>query len=59
MWGLLLLLLGVWLAVIVLGAVIKGLFYLVIIGAVLFFATAAYGYAKTKIGSGRRKSITR
>lgn len=59
MWGLLLLLLGVWLVVIVLGAVIKGLFFLVIVGAVLFFATAAYGWAKTRLGGGERKSITR
>jgi len=58
MWALILLLLGVWLVVIVLGAIIKGLFWLVIVGAVLFLATAAYGWGKTKLAGGR-KSITR
>lgn len=52
MWGLILLLLGVWLVLIVLGAIIKGLFWLVIAGAILFLATAAYGWAKTKLGRG-------
>ena len=40
------LLLVVWLVVIILGAVLKGLFWLVVIGAVLFIATAAYGWVK-------------
>lgn len=57
MWGLLLLLLGIWLALIVLGALIKGLFWLVILGAILFLGTAAYGYTKGKLGGGR-KSIS-
>jgi len=57
MWGLLLLLLGVWLVFIVLGALIKGLFWLVIVGAVLFLGTAAYGWGKSKLGGGR-KSIS-
>lgn len=36
-------LLIVWLALTVLGAVLKGLFWLAVVGAVLFVATAAYG----------------
>jgi len=58
MWGLLLLLLGVWVAFIVLGALIKGLFWLVVVGAILFLATAAYGRGRTKLGGGP-KSISR
>ncbi|MEP7331831.1 MAG: hypothetical protein ABI692_07050 [Terracoccus sp.] len=42
------LLLVVWLVLVVLGFVIKGLFWLVFLGAVLFLATAAYGYVKRK-----------
>lgn len=40
------LLLAVWLVLVILGAVLKGLFWLLVIGAVLFFATAAYGWVK-------------
>jgi hypothetical protein len=58
MLGLILLLLGVWLVLIVLGAIIEGLFWLVVVGAVLFLATVAYGWGKTKLAGGR-KSITR
>lgn len=39
-------LLLVWLVIIVIGAVVKGLFWLIILGAVLFVATAAYGWVK-------------
>ncbi|MCZ2829119.1 hypothetical protein O2W14_09760 [Modestobacter sp. VKM Ac-2986] len=46
MLGLIAFLLVVWVAVIVIGAVVKGLFWLVVVGAVLFLATAAYGYVK-------------
>lgn len=35
-----------WLAFMVLGVVIKGLFWLAIIGGVLFLGTAAYGALK-------------
>lgn len=42
----------------VLGSIIKGLFWLVIVGAILFLATAAYGWGKTKLGGGP-KSISR
>ncbi|MCX2728676.1 hypothetical protein OOZ19_00330 [Saccharopolyspora sp. NFXS83] len=47
-------LLLLWLVVSVAGFVIKGLFWLAVIGGVLFVATAAIGYAgdrKKKIGS--------
>jgi hypothetical protein len=47
-------LLLIWLALIVLGAVIKGLFWLIIVGAVLFVATAAYGWVKQKARSSSR-----
>lgn len=42
----LVLLLVIWVIFIVAGAVIKGLFWLVIVGVVLFLATAAYGWVK-------------
>jgi hypothetical protein len=44
--GLLALLLVVWLVVVVLGIAIKGLFWLVIIGAILFVATGVIGFVK-------------
>lgn len=46
MLGFLGLLLFVWLVLIILGAVLKGLFWLVVVGVVLFLATAAYGWVK-------------
>lgn len=39
-------LLVVWLVLVILGVVIKSLFWLAIVGAVLFLATAAYGWVK-------------
>ncbi len=47
-------LLVVWLALSILGAVIKGLFWLTIVGVVLFLATAAYGVLKGR----SRKELT-
>jgi phosphotransferase system glucose/maltose/N-acetylglucosamine-specific IIC component len=44
--GFIALLLVVWLALIVIGAVVEGLFWLIAIGAVLFVATAAFGWVK-------------
>lgn len=41
-------LLVVWLVLTILGAVIEGLFWLAIVGVVLFLATAAYGFIKRK-----------
>ena len=46
MLGLIVLLLVVWLALAVVGAVVEGLFWLLVVGAVLFVATAAYGWVK-------------
>ena len=40
--------LAVWLAVSVLGFVIKGLFWLAIIGLVLFLATSLFGFMQNK-----------
>jgi TRAP-type C4-dicarboxylate transport system permease large subunit len=51
MLGWLLLLLVVWVALMVLGAVIEGLFWLVVIGAVLFAATALFGWVKRDRGT--------
>lgn len=44
--GLLVLLLIVWLVLVILGFVIKGLFWLAIIGIVLFLVTGGYGALK-------------
>ncbi|TWH71980.1 hypothetical protein [Modestobacter roseus] len=46
MLGFIALLLVIWLALTVVGAVVEGLFWLVIVGAVLFLATAAFGWVK-------------
>jgi hypothetical protein len=46
MLGFIALLLVVWLALAVIGAVVEGLFWLVVIGAVLFIATAAFGWVR-------------
>jgi hypothetical protein len=41
------LLLVVWLALMIIGAVLEGLFWLLIIGGLLFLGTAAYGWFKS------------
>jgi hypothetical protein len=46
--GFLVLLLIVWIALVVLGAVIKGLFWLAVVGVVLFLATAAFGWMRRR-----------
>lgn len=46
MLGLLGFLLVVWLVIIIVGVVVKSLFWLIIVGVVLFLATAAYGWIK-------------
>lgn len=48
MLALIAILLVVWLILAVLGFVIKGLFWLAIVGIVLFLATAAYGAVKRR-----------
>jgi hypothetical protein len=45
-------LLVVWLVLAIIGAVIKGLFWLTVIGAVLFVGTAAFGYLKRRSSRG-------
>jgi uncharacterized membrane protein len=49
--GLIIVLLLAWLALSVLGAVIKGLFWLMIVGVVLFLATSAYAAVRQRRGS--------
>ncbi|MEC3982632.1 hypothetical protein [Amycolatopsis sp. H20-H5] len=45
----------IWLVCIVVGVVVKGLFWLIVIGAVLFVATAVVGFVKREaLGRGRR-----
>lgn len=51
MLGIIVVLLVIWLALGLLGALIKGLFWLAIVGGVLFLGTAAYGAIKGKSGS--------
>ena len=46
MWRFLGLLLVVWLVVSVVGAVVKGLFWLTVVGLLFFAATAALGWTK-------------
>jgi hypothetical protein len=45
-------LLVVWLVVALLGAVLEGLFWLLVIGVVLFLATGVYGWLKLRAGGG-------
>ncbi|MGY1692463.1 hypothetical protein [Geodermatophilus sp. SYSU D01105] len=42
------LLLVVWLVITVIGAVVKGLFWLAVVGLVFFVLTAAFGWGKQK-----------
>jgi hypothetical protein len=46
--GLILLLLVAWIVLSVLGLVIKGLFWLFVIGVILFLATAAWGWVQRR-----------
>ena len=41
-------LLVVWLVLVVLGAVLEGLFWLTVVGVILLIGTAAYGWMKRK-----------
>ncbi len=56
MWRLIGLLLALWLAVTLIGAVIKGLFWLAVVGALFFVVTAALGWNKRRsaVGGSRR-----
>ena len=48
MLGLVLLLLVLWLALTVVGAIVEGLLWLAVVGILLFVATAAWGWAKRR-----------
>ena len=48
MLGFMALLLVIWLAVAIIGAVVEGLFWLLVVGAILFVATAAFGWVKRR-----------
>ena len=48
MWRLIGILLAVWLVITVVGWVVKGLFWLAVVGLVLFVATAAIGASKRR-----------
>ncbi len=49
--GLLVALLVIWIALSVVGFVVKGLVWLAIIGLVLFVATSVFGFMRRKSGS--------
>lgn len=51
MWTIIIILLVAWLVLAILGAVIEGLFWLLIIAVVLFLATVAYGWLRNKARS--------
>ena len=46
MLGIIALLLVVWVALVVIGAVIKGLFWLAVVGVLLFLGTTALGWVR-------------
>lgn len=46
MLGFLALLLVIWIALIVIGAVIKGLLWLIVVGVVLFLLTSLFGFVR-------------
>jgi hypothetical protein len=48
MWKIVAILLAAWLVLSVLGLIIKGLFWLFIVGAILFVVTAIFGGSKTR-----------
>ena len=56
MWKIIGVLLALWLLVTVAGAVIKGLFWLAVLGGIVFLATAAIGWNKRRneVGGGPR-----
>ncbi len=54
MLGVIIVLLSVWLVLSILGAVVEGLFWLTVVGAILLLATAAYGAIKRRT----RRQIT-
>ena len=57
--ALLIALLVAWLVLTLLGALIEGLFWLLVIGVVLFIATAAWGWFKLRSGGADRSTDVR
>lgn len=57
--ALVIVLLVAWLALTLLGAIIEGLFWLLVIGVVLFLATAAWGWFKLRSNGPGRAADTR
>jgi hypothetical protein len=55
MWRLIGILLVVWLAVTLIGAVVKGLFWLAVVGVLFFVVTAALGWTKRRELPGSRR----
>jgi len=55
MWRLIGILLVVWLAVTLIGAVVKGLFWLAVVGLLFFGVTAALGWNKRRELPGPRR----
>jgi hypothetical protein len=51
------LLLLIWLVITVLGVVIKGLFWLAVIGILAFVVTAALGRNRRRLGGGTPRSL--
>jgi hypothetical protein len=51
------LLLLIWLVITVLGVVLKGLFWLAVIGALAFVVTAALGRNRRRLGRGTPRSL--
>jgi uncharacterized membrane protein len=49
MWTIIVILLVIWLALSVLGFVVKGLFWLAVVGIILFVVTAAVGAVRGRI----------
>jgi hypothetical protein len=49
MLGLIVTLLVIWLILALLGLVVKGLFWLFVIGAILFVATGAFGWFRRRV----------
>jgi hypothetical protein len=49
MWTIIVILLIIWLAVSVLGFVLEGLFWLAVVGIILFIATAIVGWVRGRI----------
>ncbi|HEV7957808.1 MAG: hypothetical protein JWL94_351 [Microbacteriaceae bacterium] len=51
MWSFIILLLVLWIVLSIVGFVVEGLFWLAVIGLVLFAATAIFGWLRRKTGS--------